>query len=440
MTVNSYIGRFGRLGVGKEVTPGTLQPTLTNFLPFIPPESIFVAHAPLESKSIMGVADGIVKMSPGPLTVNGAKFKIYAEPENIGELLMGAFGVDTVAEVASFIVSAGVNDKIDFTENGGAAVAATLPAGTYAMGASSAVTGSLCALIKSQMQAVGTGTYTVTYSFTTKKLTITQSTGVFVIEWLTGTHNATSAAALLGFSKTDTASAIAATSDSAAGTAPFSHTFTRLQSAVLPTYTLWLDKQAGATPNFTGAMANKLSFEVKAKEYLTADADFNALQYTSDSSQTAIFSALKPFTFNEAVITAGGVISTAYDTVKVEIDNAVKADHVVGSSRYPQRIYSEGFTVKLSLDFFLNDLVEYAAFLAGTASSLTVQLNSAAMVSGAVPYSLTFTVPKMMYTAAPRQLTSNVLKIPFQASAFYDLGGTNETMQAVLVNSVSTAY
>lgn len=114
----------------------------------------------------------------------------------------------------SLLVTLNTNDYIDFTENGGSQVSAQLTAGTYPMGVSSAEAGTLCALVKTKMDAAGSGTYTVTYSGSTDKVTITRNSGVFVIKWSSGTNTAKNASAILGFSVSDTASAISATSGS----------------------------------------------------------------------------------------------------------------------------------------------------------------------------------------------------------------------------------
>lgn len=90
-----------------------------------------------------------------------------------------------------FWVQAGVNDKINFDE-GGAELTATLTAGTYD-GQTLAVE------IKTQLDAAGALTYTVTYSETTGKFTIAAS-GNFTLRWNTGTNKAVDASGLLGFS------------------------------------------------------------------------------------------------------------------------------------------------------------------------------------------------------------------------------------------------
>lgn len=112
-------------------------------------------------------------------------------------------------------ITANTNDYIDFTEDGGSELSAQLTAGTYPIGISSSETGTLCALIKTQMEAVNpAATYTVTYSIATDKITITKDSGVFVLRFATGTNTLKNASGALGFSGSNTASAISATSSS----------------------------------------------------------------------------------------------------------------------------------------------------------------------------------------------------------------------------------
>ena len=125
-----------------------------------------------------------------------------------------ANGDPAVAEhtnYGSITITAGVNDTIDFEENGGAQLTATLTPGTYPVGANSGEAGTLCNLIKVQMNAVGLFLYTVTWSAATDELTITKNSGVFVIKFASGTHTAKNASGAMGFSPVDTASAISAT-------------------------------------------------------------------------------------------------------------------------------------------------------------------------------------------------------------------------------------
>lgn len=89
-----------------------------------------------------------------------------------------------------FVVAAG-NKYIDVDE-GGAELTATLTTGNYNGQ-------TLATEMKTQLDAAGALTYTVTYSESTGKFTIA-ATGNFTIRWNTGTHKATDVSGLCGFS------------------------------------------------------------------------------------------------------------------------------------------------------------------------------------------------------------------------------------------------
>jgi len=89
-----------------------------------------------------------------------------------------------------FVVDAN-NKYIDFDE-GGAELTATLTLGSY-NGAS------LATEIKTQLDVAGALTYTVTYSDSTAKFTISAVSN-FTLRWNTGTHKTTDISALCGFS------------------------------------------------------------------------------------------------------------------------------------------------------------------------------------------------------------------------------------------------
>ena len=89
-----------------------------------------------------------------------------------------------------FTIEVNVNDAIDFDEGGGE-LQATITPGIYNAD-------SLCTEIKTQLDAAGALTYTVTYSDLANKFTITAS-GNFTLRWDTGTRKARSVADTLGY-------------------------------------------------------------------------------------------------------------------------------------------------------------------------------------------------------------------------------------------------
>jgi hypothetical protein len=96
----------------------------------------------------------------------------------------------TLSGNGKFVVTA-LNAIIDFDE-GGAEIPAVLTYGAYNGQ-------TLAAEIKARLDDGGALTYTVTYDEATAKFTIA-ATGNFTLRWNTGTHKATDASDLLGFS------------------------------------------------------------------------------------------------------------------------------------------------------------------------------------------------------------------------------------------------
>ena len=439
----TFLGKLGICGFAKESLSGTAQIPPTVFLPFMPPESFTAAIAQLESKGVYNKISAAQRMVQGAGEVKGAKIKTEMNPDTIGHLLMAAFGADVVAETVSYTVTLNSNDKIDFTEDGGALVTATLTPGTYIMGASSAVSGSLCALIKAAMELVnGASTYTVTYSFTTKKLTITKSTGVFVINWNTGTNTAHASKTLLGFTNVDTASAIAATSDSTTLAAVQAHTFTRVDASALPTYTYWF-KKAGKYPYFSGCMLSKLTIEAKAKEYITADAEFVGLKYegydAGGGSVSPSYSTRVPYTFANAQVKIDSVASLDYDSIKIELDNMVAADHVIANSIWPSKIYSTDFRATIAANLIFSDDTQYQKFLNDQAAKIELIFSHPDNINGVIPYGCSFTVPLAKYLGAPFTLPEGKVIVPFSAVGKYSDSDSASIIAAVNTD-VSTAY
>ena len=332
------------------------------------------------------------------------------------------FTADSASAIAATsdtaVTHASANDAIDFTEDAGSLVTAFLTAGTYLIGASSAVAGSLCKLIKDQMEiSNGTiSTYVVTYSYATKKFTITKDSGVFVLKWTTGTNAGIAAMGLLGFSA-DSASAIAAVSNSTTAAFVMSHVFTRLADAVLPTYSWW-QKNGVNYPQFTGCMLNTIEFSIKAKEFILAAADWAGLKYEpAGATQSDSYSPLVPFKFSQAALTVGGVANVDYEELKVKLDNMVNPLHVVGNGIDASKIYSQGFKVSLTASLLVENSTEWDKFIAGTASSFAVLVTGAEYIKGAIPHTLAFDIPETYYQAAPIPIGKDLIKIAFTAVA-----------------------
>ena len=435
-----FSGIFGKCGIAKENPAGTFV-TPTKIRRFIPPFDFQLDKTPLISQAVSGVADLNQKWAEGPAMLKSGKMKYEIEPEGgICEDLMAMFGTDTVSEVASATVTLNVNDHIDYTYDGGPEQNAIIPAGVYPFGASSAVVGSLCAAIKTQLEAAGGGrTFTVTYSYITRKMTIAIDAGhVFVLKFLTGTNNAKTSCALIGFTKADTASALTATSNSTTAQPVMSHAFTRLQSATLPSYSWW--QQNGVDyPEFAGCYLNKLDIDIKKGEFVVADADWIGEKYVAGGvTQAGSPSPLAPYKFDQAAITLGGTPNTDIADMKISLSNNVAVEHVVGNTIYGTKAASHGIAVQVTGTIIFEDVTEMTKFRNGTSTALNVVLTSAQAIVAGKYYSLTLDIPVLNYRSAALPIQKGALKVAFTADAILD-PVTGKTISATAVNTISAA-
>lgn len=222
---------------------------------------------------------------------------------------------------------------------------------------------------------------------------------------------------------------------------PYSHKFTRASTATPPSYTCWT-KNGQNFPQFPGCMLNKLTVSGKAKEFVECEADWVGLSYSAGSTQSLSYSSHNPFKFNQAQMTVGGSIITNYDDFKVEFDNQIEVAHVLGNTIYGQKIYSKGFKVSGSISLIVEDTTEWAKFIAGTSSSLNIDIVSAESISGISPtafFEFKINIPTIYYKAAPWPLPDGLVKIAFTFDAVYNTGST-ETCDVTLVNSKSSSY
>ena len=440
----TFLGKLGICGFAKENPSGTAQIPPTVFLPFLPPESFTAAIAQLESKGVYNHISAAQRMVQGAGEIKGAKIKVEMNPETIGHMLMAAFGADVVTETASFTVTLNSNDRIDFTVDAGGAVSCQIAAGTYAMGTASSQAGTLCQLIKAGMEAASAGrTFTVTYSATTKKMTIAvDAAHVFVMQFLSGTNNAKTICALIGFTKADTASALTATSNSTTLAPVQTHTFKRVDALALPTYTYWF-KKADKYPYFSGCMLSKLIIEAKAKEYITADAEFVGLKYegydAGGGSVSPAYSTRVPYTFANAQVKIDTVASLDYDSIKIELDNAVAADHVLQQSIWAGRIYSTDFRATIAANLIFSDDTQYQKFLNDQTAKIELIFSHPDKINGVTPYGCSFTVPLAKYLGAPLTLPEGKIIVPFSAVAKYS-DSDSANIIATMNTDVATAY
>lgn len=123
---------------------------------------------------------------------------------NSGTYNFMAFKLDYELKDDSVIIDDS-NNKIDFRENSSTTLTATLTNGTY-------TPASLCAEIKTRMEAVGGQTYTVSFNDLTRKFTIAQGGAYFDLVFASGPNVETSVSETLGYDLIDLQNALTYTS------------------------------------------------------------------------------------------------------------------------------------------------------------------------------------------------------------------------------------
>lgn len=357
------------------------------------------------------------------------KIKTPLRAKNVGELFVMTFGLPSTAEQAAFIVSAGVNDKIDATEDGGAPFAATLTPGSY-------TSATLATEVKTQLEfSNGTAaTYTVTYNATTQKFTITKNAGVFVIKWLTGANTATNAHAILGFSNTDTGSAIFQTSDSTTKAA-FKHTFSLPTGIQPPTYTWFVDRDLDIK-KYNGVAAKMLKFVSPVDQMIDLEADLIGLDEAVGLIGSPAYPESNPLEFYQSTNKIDGVSNVDIKNWHFDIDTGLFAKRTQSQSQLAQDVIaaarwkvSGGYTI-----FFENE-TERTKFLAATSGTLQ-HLLQGDVIQGTTKYTVDLNLYNSKYTAYPYGDTEGLLAATATWEAFYDPTAT-KMIQLDLTNDVS---
>lgn len=427
----------GILGVGEETEWGTAV-ARTKFMRLLS-EEITVDQPPLESGSLPGNYFDDDDHTLGPVTAGGPA-EIEMRYSGMELLFKHAMGSVSTAEVATFEVAAG-NKYIDFKEDGGDALLATVETGTVAMGESSATAGTLCAAIKTAMEAAGTGTYTVTFSNTTKKITIAVGGTIAAVQilWKTGTHGSDNAddhiGTLIGYLDTaDSASQASHVGDSAVVTI-FDHTFTI--AAELPIgLSVEVDRD---TQGFVleGAKVTKMDLSLDAVGIMKGNFEFVGEDLVKDDVTTSSLTTAPLIVFSQGAVTYGGSAKSVKN-IKLSLDNNLKNDErFVGSRLITEPPENGRKVVTGSMLVRFDSTTEYDDFRAGTSKAITLTCTGATIKTG-FTYTLTLTIPIVKLTGGVPKLSGPgpvEMEVPFKA---YATDSSTREFNIVLRNILSS--
>ena len=403
------------LGFAAEETFGT-KVTPTKFIELLS-GNVTKSIEPIVSGAIPGIYTDDDEFAQGVVKVEGS-FEFEFRYEGMELLLQHAMGAVSTVEIASFVVydsGSNQNNKIDFNIGAGE-LTATIAAGTYAVGQTDADTGTLCAIIKAALSAAdATGTYTVSFSRTTKKVTFARSEGTFSISWIGGTNASDGMGTLLGCTADDTG-ALSYVSD-AAIVPVFTHTFA-LADALPAGMTFELDEDISAA-TIEGGKINSLELSLEVGGYLKGTLGIvgEDKTYGAATAQTLPIASLVNFT--QGAVTYGGTAKNI-KAMSLSLNNSLKTDrYFIGGTniKEPTRGGKVEITGSVTIDF--ESIDEYNDYVAGTAKAIVITLTGA-VIKGVLARSITITLPAVRLTASVPNISDEgpmELEMPFKAYA-----------------------
>lgn len=356
---------------------------------------------------------------------------------NCGELLLSLLGVVTSTEQNMITVSAS-NKKFDF-DIGGGELTATIVEGSYPIGTTQAGAGTFCkALYDAIVAAEPVGTYTVTYSRTTNKFTITRSAGTFSILWKTGTNTATNCATIMGYSKlADDTGSLSYASDTTVDFA-MKHVFTKSTDIQNQSYTFHLERKLSQKQyplsvvkliTLTGAVDGKL--------LLDSDVLFKT-EEAEGFSLSPSWVDPKPFMFYQTKVKFDTVENvTAVRDWTLTIDNGSIIQRVLSGSQDVKDILT--FAKLLgsgTMNIFFEDEVQRAKFLANTAVALDIEMTGA-LIGGSIYNKLLISLPQIHYTAYPFGNLDGLLGAAVAFNAYYKVASA-KSVQIELTNNIAS--
>jgi hypothetical protein len=421
----------GILGFGAEGTWGTgVAPT--SFVA-LTDEGITVEEERLHSEAIPEIFTDDDEVAKGAISVSGeAEFEARYEGWEL--LLKHGMGAVASAESASFVVSA-TNKKLDFNI-GSTELTATVAEGTYIAGATQATALSLCkAIYDAIVAAEAVGTYTVAFSSSTKKFTITRSTGTFAILWNTGTNKATGIATLIGYATTaDDTGGLTYTSDTAL-VPVYAHTFTLADN--LPTgLTFEVDKDTAA---FTveGGKINTLGMSIEPGGFLKTKIGIVGEDMTTGTVTASTLSTSPLVNFTQ------GTISFASSTVQVKsasfnLNNNLGVDRrFIGSRLIAQPMRSKKIEVNGTFTLEFDGVTQYNDFRAATSRALVLTFaGETSAIKTGYSYGLVITFPVVKLTSGvPKMSDEGIIEIELPFKAYASSTSARE-MNMVLTNRI----
>lgn len=419
-------------GLKKEAVRGTAETTPTKWYPTRGRAELTYALKHLMDDGIRGTYS---KFPPiAGIKSGDGKIPLYFDPQILPEFFQSLLGTVSSAEDSEITIGAS-NCKIDFNIGAGE-LNASVALASYPIGLTQADAGSLCKAVYDAIHAAeAVGTYTVTYSRTTKQFTIARSAGTFQIKFLTGTNNANSIDTTLGFTHTDKTGALTYTGANTVQYA-FTHTITPSANIQKPSFTFFLDRAIGVSKYNLGVV-KKLSLKAGVDNLIDCEADILFQSEAVGSIGGTAFPTQRFQSFQNVDFKIAGVSNTDVKDWEVHLDNTAIAHRALTGSQDIRDILAPGkLAITGGFTIYFEDTVERAKFLANTAVALRILCTGASII-GSSSWKVDQNIYEAHYTAFPYGDDQGLLAAKATFEGFYSTPDSKDYQVAITNQDVS---
>lgn len=419
-------------GLAKETVRGTAETTPTKWYPTRGKVELDYKLMHLSDDGLRGTA---AKFAPVKgILVGEGKIPLYFDAQMMGEFFYAVLGTNTSVEDSTITISAS-NKYINFNIGGGE-LTATVATGSYAIGLTQADASSLCkAIYDAIVAAEAVGTYTVSYSRTTKLFTIARSAGTFQLKFLTGTNNTASIDTTLGYTHTDKTGAITYTGANTVEYA-FTHTMTRSNSMQKPAYTFFIDRGL-AVSKYNLGVVKKLTIKSGVDNLIEAEADLIFKSEASGSIGSTSFPVQKYLSFQSVVFNIAASPNTEIKEWELSLDNTAVAHRALTGSQDLKDILAPGkLGISGSFLVYFENATERDKFIANTAVALNIVCTGATIVSSS-SWKINMNIYEAHYKTYPYGEDDGLLAAKVTFDGFYSSSDTKDFQVAITNQDVS---
>jgi hypothetical protein len=417
-----------RFGLKKESVRGTAETSPDKWYPV---RGIAELNFSLQHLEDMGIRGSKAKYpSIAGIKVGEGKVPLHFDPQILGEFYYSLLGTVASAEDSEITIS-NSNNKLNFNIGAGE-LTATVANASYPIGLSQATVGSLCkAIYDAIVAAEATGTYTVSYSRTTKLFTITRSAGTFQLLASTGTDVANGIWSTIGFAATNRTGAL-----TYEGTVQieysFSHTFTETSGIQPPAYTFFLDRSMNVLKYNRGCV-KALSFKSSVDGLVEVEAEVLFENEASGSIGSPSFPTQRYQSFQHVDFKIAGTSNTNVKEWDLKIDNGAKALRTLNLAQTLKDIIApDKINVTGSFTIYFEDTTERDKFIANTSVAIRM-LSQGDVIYGSTKWKNDLVLYGCKYTAFPYGEDEGLLAAKATFEAFYSTSDS-KTLQIVTTN------